>query len=224
MKKRFLALLLVSCLFTACAQEQAETTEYSAPETVAATENPSPERILPLPCSVDLDQLEDCTLDISLEKDALTVDEAGTFQMQLTVHVYDRYAFADISRMKPGDILSINGQDLQVTSLEETSYGSILINGGLEKGGHELRTKGGVYYETGFSDVRSYYAIGTITLPLAPDFVYIDASDLDQGEARWSAEAFASMYEKIAQYFQPSSTSIVVEKGVVTSLTRIYVP
>ena len=102
---------------------------------------------------------------------------------------------------------------------------SVLINGDLENGGHELRTdESGVYYETGFSDVKSYYEIGSVTLPLSEKFLYVDASDLDLGETIWTLEEFEAIYAENAFYFQSSSTSVVVENGVITSLARIYVP
>lgn len=225
MKKRILGLLLISLLCTACRQEQAVVTVPSTVETAAAAEDKLPERILPLPCTVDVTQLQDCTLDISLEKDALHRDASGDLQMELTVYTYDVYDLLDISRMKVGDRIYLNRQDLVITSLEETHYGSLLINGGLENGGHELRTdENGVYYETGYSDVKSYYEIGRAALPLAEQFVYVDASDLDQGETVWSAEEFEAMYAELAFYFQPGSTSVVVENGMVTSLRRVYVP
>ena len=63
-----------------------------------------------------------------------------------------------------------------------------------------------------------------MTLPLSAQFVYVDASDLDLGEAIWNLEEFEAMYAEIAFYFQPSSTSVVVENGMITSLTQVYVP
>ena len=225
MKKMMIAVLLISFLCAACTQEQAEISQDSTTEAVATSEDISPKRIMPLPCTVDVNQLHDGTLAVSLEEDALRRDASGILQMHLTVHTYDLYDMVDISRMQVGDTIYINRQDLLITSLEETQYGSVLINGGLENGGHELRTdESGVYYETGFSDVKSYYEIGSVTLPLSEQFVYVDASDLDLGERIWSLEEFEAMYEGVACYFQPSSTSVVVENGVITSLTQVYVP
>lgn len=225
MKKTIIAVLLISFLCAACTQEQAETSEYSTTEAVVTSEDISPKRIMPLPCTVDVNQLQDGTLAVSLEEDALRRDESGNLKMHLTVHTYDFYDMVDISQMQVGDTININRQDLLITSLEETQYGSVLINGGLENGGHELRTdENGVYYEIGYSDVKSYYEIGSVTLPLSEQFVYVDASDLDLGEAIWNLEEFEAMYEEIKFYFQPSSTSVVVENGAVTSLMRIYVP
>jgi len=225
MKKMLIAILLLSCLCAACTQEQVENPMDSATEAVATSEEISPKRIVPLPCTVDVNQLRDGTLAVSLKEDALRRDESGTLKMHLTVHTYDLYDLVDISRMQVGDTICINRQDLLITSLEETQYGSVLINGGLEKGGHELRTdENGVYYESGFSDIKSYYEIGSVTLPLSEKFVYVDASDLDQGERLWSLEEFEAMYEAVAFYFQPSSTSVVVADGVIASLTRVYVP
>ena len=225
MKKMIIAVLLISFLCAACTQEQAEISENYTTEVVATSEDISPKKIMPLPCTVDVNQLHDGTLAVSLEEDALRKDESGNLKMHLTVHAYDLYDMVDISRMQVGDTIYINGQDLLITSLEETQYGSVLINGGLEYGGHELRTdESGVYYETGYSDVKSYYEIGGVTLPLFEQFVYVDASDLDLGERIWTLEEFEAMYAETAFYFQPSSTSVVVENGMITSLTRIYVP
>lgn len=225
MKKMMIAVLLISFLCAACTQEQAELSQNSTTEAVATSEDISPKKIMPLPCTVDVNQLHDDTLAVSLEEDALRKDESGNLKMHLTVYTYDLYDMMDISRMKVGDTIYINRQDLLITSLEETQYGSVLINGGLENGGHELRTdESGVYYETGFSDVKSYYEIGSVTLPLSEKFVYVDASDLDLGETIWNLEEFEAMYEGITFYFQPSSTSVVVENGVVASLTQVYVP
>ena len=225
MKKMMIAVLLISFLCAACTQEQAETSEYSTTEAVVTLEDISPKRIMPFPCTVDVNQLHNGTLAVSLEEAALRKDESGVLQMHLTVHTYDVYDMVDISQMKIGDTIYINCQDLLITSLEETQYGSVLINGGLENGGHELRTnENGAYYETGFSDVKSYYEIGSVTLPLSEEFVYMDASNLDLGETSWSLEGFESMYAEIAFYFQPSSTSVVVENGMITSLIQVYVP
>ena len=225
MKKILFTLLLVSCLCAACGSGQTQTTEYSATEAAETSADSLYKKIIPLPSTVNLDQLQDCTLDVSLGKDALLAEESGNVHIYVTVHTYDLYDLVDISGMKAGDTIHINRKDLLITSLEESQYGSILINGGLEKGGHELRTDGsGVYYETGFSDAKSYYEIGSVTLPLSSDFVYVDASDLDLGETRYSLEEFISLYEETAFYFQPGSTSAVVENGEIIALTRIYVP
>lgn len=225
MKKTIIAVLLISFLCAACTQEQAEISEHSTTEVTAASEDISPKKIMPLPCTVEINQLHDGTLAVSLEEDALRRDESGNLKMHMTVHTYDVYDMVDISQMQVGDTIYINRQDLLITSFEETQYGSVLINGGLEYGGHELRTdENGVYYEIGYSDVKSYYEIGSVTLPLSEQFVYVDASDLDLGEAIWNLEEFEAMYAEIAFYFQPSSTSVVVENGVITSLARIYVP
>ena len=225
MKKMMIAVLLISFLCAACTQEQAEISQDSTTEVVATSEDIFPKKIMPLPCTVDVNQLHDDTLAVSLEEDALRRDESGNLKIHMTVHTYDLYDMVDISQMKVGDTIYINRQNLLITSLEETQYGSVLINGGLENGGHELRTdESGVYYETGFSDVKSYYEIGSVTLPLSEKFVYVDASDLDSGETIWNLEEFEAMYERISFYFQPSSTSVVVENGVITSLTQVYVP
>ena len=102
MKKMLIAILLLSCLCAACTQEQVENPMDSATEAVATSEEISPKRIVPLPCTVDVNQLRDGTLAVSLKEDALRRDESGTLKMHLTVHTYDLYDMVDISRIKVG--------------------------------------------------------------------------------------------------------------------------
>jgi len=242
MKKHFLLLLTLSCILTACSPRQdnpsmadSDVSSVSSEETnndeelssESSDTNGTNETITvsPLPSAIDINHLENCSLAISLSEDAVSTDDSGETQMTVSVYTYDLYDMVDISMLKKGDTLHINQKDLVIESLEENEYGTLLINGGLDHGGHELRTEeNGVYFETGYSDVKSYYTLGDATLPVSSDFVYIDASDLDNGEKIYSLEEFQELYSEISFLFQPGGTEILVENGVITSLTRIYTP
>lgn len=181
--------------------------------------------ITPLPVTIDITRLEDCMVAISLEKGDFYRDKTGAVMMDVTVFVYDLYDMIDISLMKEGDTI-LRGQDeILISSIERKESGLVLINGGLDKGGFELYTEGNtVYYEKGYSDSKFYYELGKVTLPVSPDFIYNDASDLDKDAVIFSAEDFLKDVSGIDYHFYANNTTIQIEKGYVTAMTRVYVP
>ena len=181
--------------------------------------------ITPLPVTMDITRLEECMVAISLEKGDFYRDKTGAVMMDVTVFVYDLYDMVDISLMKEGDTI-LRGQDeILISSIERKESGLVLINGGLDKGGFELYTEGNtVYYEKGYSDSKFYYELGKVTLPVSPDFIYNDASDLDKDAVIFSAEDFLKDVSGIDYHFYANNTTIQIEKGYVTAMTRVYVP
>lgn len=199
-------------------QESQQTTAAKMQEKESAV-------ITPLPVTIDITKLEDCMVAISLEKGDFYRDKTGAVMMDVTVFVYDLYDMVDISLMKEGDII-LRGQDeIKISSIERKENGLVLINGGLDKGGFELFTEENtVYYEKGYSDVKSYYELGKVTLPVSPDFIYNDASDLDKDAVIWGAEDFLKDAAGIDYHFNANNTTIQIEKGYVTAMTRVYAP
>ena len=200
-------------------QESQKTTESEVQETN------EPTRVEPLPITVDLANLEDCTLAITLDKGDVYTDKSGAVQMDATVYVYDLYDMVDISLLKEGDTILLRQKEVVITSIERKDNGAVLINGGLDFGGHELfTTENTVYYERGYSDTRFYYELGKVTLPVAADFVYNDASDLDKDAVVYHAEDFLKETAGLKYYFGPNNTTIQIEGGYVTVMTMVYAP
>ena len=48
--------------------------------------------ISPLPSSIDINNLDNCTLPVSLEEGDAYVDDTGAMQMDVTVYTYDLYS------------------------------------------------------------------------------------------------------------------------------------
>ena len=74
--------------------------------------------ILPLPVSVDVNNLDNCTLAVSLEQGDAYVDDTGAMQMDVTVYTYDLYDMVDMAALKEGDTIVIRGQEVKITSIE----------------------------------------------------------------------------------------------------------
>lgn len=217
--KKLIALMILCCLFTACAAApEAAPAETTMAETAAVT-------VAPLPVTLDPNQLDNCTVAVSLQEGDAYVDDTGAMQMKVTVYTYDLYDMADIARLKSGDLLIIGQKEVTVTSVEESGYGSVLINGGLDAGGYELCTdENTVYYETGYSDVKSWYPLGDTTIPVSPDFQYTDRSDLDRDPIIYYPGDFLIPGTGIDYNFTPHNTTITIENGKIIAMYRIYTP
>ena len=194
-------------------------------ETELAEEVPDADGIVsPLPHNIDMNQLDNCTLAISLEKGDAYVDDTGAMQMDVTVYTYDLYDMVDIAMLKEGDTIIIRGEEVKVTSLERNDMG-LLINGGLDENGYELRTdETTVWYEIGYSDMKSYYEVGKATIRVSADMNFYDYSDLDKGEVIYYPGDFLTDKAGIVYYFVPHNTSIVIEDGKIIKMERRYTP
>ena len=201
--------------------------ELAEDETVEADTNIETETaviISPLPNDIDINHLENGTVAVSLEQGDAYVDDTGAMQMDVTVYTYDLYDMIDIANLKEGDTIIIRGQEVKVTSLERTDMG-LLINGGLDENGYELRTdESTVWYEIGYSDVKSYYEVGKATIRVSADMNFYDSSDLDKGEVIYYPGDFLTDKAGIIYYFVPNNTSIVIEDGMIIEMYRRYTP
>lgn len=179
--------------------------------------------ISPIQTTLDVNQLTDCTVAISLEKGDAFVDDAGAMKMKVKVYTYDLYDMTDIAQMKPGDMIGIRQEAVQITSLERLDNGGVLINGGLDAQGYELRTDDDTtYYEICYSDMKSYYEVGEVTLPVSADFVYTDSIDLDKEPVTYTFSDLTG--EDTDYFFTPHNTRIIIEGGNVVAMERVYTP
>lgn len=250
--KKLVVLFMICCVFTACGkskdvnvgesattvvteeakeESQEEVTEEPADENQAQSSDETVEEeqeavtVTPLPCTIDMNALDNCTLAVSFEKGDAYVDDTGAMRLDVTVYTYDLYDMVDMSLLKEGDTMVIGGENVLVESLKRTETGAVLINGGIENGGYDFsHTENGVYFEHGMSDVKSYYPIGEASIKVSTEFRFIDSSDLDKGEMMYYPGDFLTDDAGIYYHFTPNNTSIVVEDGKVIQMTRVYTP
>ncbi len=181
-----------------------------------------------LPTTIDLENITDCTLAVSIENGGIYTEEAGDateVKMKVRVYDYELFDMVDVSMLEVGSILEINKEQIAITSIERNDLGNVSINGGLDVGGYEFHTdENGVYYSIGYSDIKTYYEIGEMVLTVSPEFVYTDASDLDNGEVNYIADDLLASDVNFDYSGTPHNTSIIVENGVVVSVKKVYMP
>ena len=242
--KKMLFLLAVLCfLLAACGSPNssetiavptvAETepplslTEPVQPPADAPAEAPVSPVVRPLPVTLDISNLDNCTVAVSLEQGDAYYGSGITQipTMRITVYTYDLYDIVDIATLSGGDTILIRGSEVIVEALDRAENGDVLINGGLDMGGYELRTdENTVYYETGYSDIKSWYELGTAELEVSENFVFTDSSDLDQEPVTYTFDDLVSQHETLNDVFGPQSTTVIVENGYIISMERVYTP
>lgn len=219
MKKYLVIIMAACCLLSGCAA--GETASRPAPETPAA----AAVVVSPLPATIRMENLADCTVAVSIDAGDIYLDDTGVMRMNFTVYDYELYDMVDIAALKEGDSIVLRGETVQVSSIERSENGSVIINGGLDVGGHQLSTdNSGVFYETGYNDAKSWYAVGEASFKVSPDFVFTDGSDLDNPPATYYAGDFLTEGSGIFYHFVPSNTKIVIEGGEIITMERVYIP
>ena len=235
MKKTLLTILvcgLCLCLFAGCKTQTHDDVTKNEAENTENKENENNENveddfkiILPLSETLDINALDNCTVAVSLEKGDAYVNDEGKMMMDLTVYTYSLYDMVDIATLAENDIIVRKGEEVTVKEIERLDTGLIRINGGEENGGFELISDNNtVYFEIGMSDRKAYNELGSVTLPVYDEFVYTDASDLDNEPKEYYAADFL-LEEEIFEYnFTPYNTSVVIENGVIVAMMKAYTP
>lgn len=234
LKKMMLMMVALCLLLAGCGQSKQDAADAEVPEQPAVeteaeqessgnTEEAAAVTVQPLP-DTTMENLTDAILSVSLEEGDAYVDDTGKMQMDLKIYSYDKYDMVDIANLKEGDTIVTHAGEVVVTSLERTQGGLILINGGLEEGGFDLFTDdSGIFYESGFNDVKNWYEVGEATIRVSADFEYLDNSDPEQGEIVFYPGSF--LVGEVTDYnFTPHNTTIRVEGGQIVEMNRMYTP
>ena len=219
MKK--IALLLIFCLtLSACGTAAEVPAATPAPEVTEQSEA-GPVTVVPLTQTIDA---VNGTLHISLKEGDVYVNDKNLPEMKVTIHAYELYDAVAMSALKVGDSIIRLGEDITVNSLEQAENGDLIVNGGLDVGGHVFRPgDGGTYYEISYNDAKCFNVVGEAFLPLADSFSFTDGSDLDSEPQTYYLDDFF-VEGRFGWYFFPSNTTIRLENGVAVSMERVYIP
>lgn len=237
MKKLFAVLLTGTMLFglAACGATENVNAGVDTPtpiptitkavELSETPEVPVAKVVSPLPVTIDMNHLDNCTVAISFEKGDAFMNDSGVMQLKFKAYTYDLYDMVDIALLAEGDTIILRGKEVLVTSLVRTESGAVQINGGLDAGGYELITdESTVYFETGYSNVKTYYELGEAVLPVSAEFIFTDKMDLDKGAVTYTAEDLLKETTDFYFSFAPHNTKVVIDGGAVTQMERIYTP
>ena len=228
MKKPLILMIGLLCLavsVTGCSDKAPQSESVEALPQSVASEQVQSKVIRPLPQTLEISTLDNCTVAAAVEEGGIYLDDTGKAQMKAVIYDYDRYDMVDIAALAEGDIIELRGEEVTVNSVEHRENGWVVINGEIDMGGYELFTDDtGVYFEVGFDDIRTWNEIGTVTLPVNEEFVFTDTSDLEKGEEVWYAGDFLQPEPEVRYGFTPYNTTITIQNGEVVAMTRVYNP
>lgn len=180
-------------------------------------------RVEPLPADESLSNPTDAEVAASFLPSNLR-EEDGKLVLEFTVYDYELFDSVDVSALAVGDTLVVDGKDMTVASREDTESGIVSINGGLENGGVDLAPgDGGTYYVIGLDDAKDYQEVATVKLPVDPNCVLTDHSNLEEPDQQLSITEVQSMSDE-ESHFVPNNTLVRIENGTVTAITRNYMP
>ena len=148
------------------------------------------------------------------------LDDDGRLVIDLTVYTYDLYDAVEITTLTPGDTLVVKGTEIPVKTVEQGD--GIAVNGGLVNGGIDLTSAGGGTFRVLLeNDAPDLYEAGTITLPVAQDFVLTDDSDPESPGQTLYAGDLLGLGDEV---FSPQATMVETVGGTVTAIHRDYMP
>ena len=228
--KKLTILVTALCLtaLTACSTNQANSSQSAqtsqpaepAQSTAPATEAKS---IKPTPvANIDLEHPQE-GFNAPVSFTAADVKKDGD-KITLTMKVYEQELFdaVEVSQLKAGDTITAEGKEVKVTEAKELKAGGIAINGGYDNGGITLFPgDGGTYYQVKENDAKTYQEVGTTTLPLGDKFELLDNANNDN--KKLTAQDMTTLKDD-GVGFNVNNTTATVENGVITNITRAYMP
>lgn len=217
--KKVIALMLALCLTLALvACGSSDTTDDSD----ASDAGSEPMKVSPLATDIDANAITDAELAASFDAASLHT-EGDAMTLDVTLYDFVKYDAQEVSQLKEGDTIVVDGQDMVITSIDDSN--GYVINGGYDAGGLTLAAlDGGVLYASGANDARMYEQVGTATLPLSADCQLIDGADPVGGEIKVTTEDLAAYLADDIATFRPGSTLVTVTGGQITGITRVYMP
>ena len=145
----------------------------------------------------------------------------------MTVYNQDLYDVVAISQMQVGDTLVYAGEPMVVSKFEEV-HGGIDINGGLDEGGCSLApNEGGTYIARNWDDHATYTQLGKAEVALADNFIIIDCGEFpdDPNDTiRHNQKQYVESLKNGRDNFFPLNTCVTIENGMITRITRRWIP
>lgn len=181
-------------------------------------------RVEPLPNTVTEDTVKNGTFAASFDPAQIKY-EGDVYYIDVTAYYYELFDMVDMSRLKAGDTIVIDGKDVLIDSI--THDGSwYVINDGLDMGGYELATNDDtVYYEIGYDDILTYHKAAELTMPVGDSCLIHDDSVPGEQEKLLGIEDILNNAADYNEYsFIPNNTEITADNGIITKMRISYMP
>lgn len=147
--------------------------------------------------------------------------------LMLTLYSEDIYEGKSIDNLQPGDTVYFR-EDTIVVKGTKVDKNFIEINGGIEQNGAMLqKTKDGNYRGMQLDDHSTYTLLGKTALMLADDFTIIDCGDNPEDAndtIRTNQKKYLEGVKEYKRDFSELNTLVTVKEGIITKITRRWIP
>ncbi len=226
--KQFSVAVMTGCMVLACAgcgtSGENQSTNITSTQVDMPIETSTEEICVePIQSMYDVNDLSNSEFAASFAADDVKTQENQT-SIHLTAYDYEQFNASEIENLKVGDTLVIDQKEMKVESVEPQSDSWIQINGGLEQDGCDLyKGEDGLYYEMQLES-KSYQPMTELDLPLTKNFVFMDSSDPDKQGQKYNTEEFLDLLKDDVYGFYPNNSTVTVENGEITQITRNFIP
>lgn len=226
--KQFSVAVMTGCMVLACAgcgtSGENQSTNIKSTQVDMPIETSTEEICVePIQSMYDVNDLSNSEFAASFNADDVKTQENQT-SIHLTAYDYEQFNASEIENLKVGDTLVIDQKEMKVESVEPQSDSWIQINGGLEQDGCDLyKGEDGLYYEMQLES-KSYQPMTELELPLTKNFVFMDSSDPDKQGQKYNTEEFLDLLKDDVYGFYPNNSTVTVENGEITQITRNFIP
>lgn len=226
--KQFRVAVMTGCMVLACAgcgtSGENQSTNITSTQVDMPIETSTEEICVePIQSMYDVNDLSNSEFAASFAADDVKTQENQT-SIHLTAYDYEQFNASEIENLKVGDTLVIDQKEMKVESVEPQSDSWIQINGGLEQDGCDLyKGEDGLYYEMQLES-KSYQPMTELDLPLTKNFVFMDSSDPDKQGQKYNTEEFLDLLKDDVYGFYPNNSTVTVENGEITQITRNFIP
>ena len=146
--------------------------------------------------------------------------------LTMTAYSIDRYDSTEIAKLQLGDTILFRNDTIIVSKIEKGRY--LTINGGIENGGVELAAyEGGTYRVQLMDDHPQYSELGKVQLPLSKDLTIIDCGDNPTDPYDTIRTNHKQWLDNVKEYkreFSELNTRVKIENGIITTITRNWIP
>lgn len=202
--------------------ENDQTQEQPKLEKPQETERTEPITIEPIQETLNMTHFDNCTFAAGFTPDQIHQDGSSII-ITLTVYDYEHFHKSEIDQMQVGDTILLDEKECRITSIERQESGLIEINGGLSRGGEELRVETShFFYEAEMAVGNSFHKLGEVTLQMDEDFVLTDDSDPNTPPRVYTAEELFAIRDHLTGKFKPYNTEVTVKDEKVTSIHRCF--
>lgn len=195
-----------------------------------AAEQTEAKVVAPQPVGFDIkDGIQDATFPVRF-----TADNFDGTELAVVIYNRDLYDAVDITTLKPGDTVVVQGKEIVVETAEDKN-GGIQVNGGLgesETGTTFAPNEGGTYVVQLMDDYNTFTELGSWAYPVADNCVLKDEHwDDNSGKIVTTevqrdelAEYLQELKENGRDNFNELNATICVEGGKVIEINRRYTP